>query len=284
MADFSLKSIDPVSTTIMGTTISTVLIVILSIILLIFMGVTAGASAAGGFALVVVAAIFGTIILSVFHFFTKSVLYNFLSKKLGSIDIDLFENKEIKKFSVKSTSLVLTFTDTIMFIIYILVGALLLQLLFNIIYSLVIMLTGNMILAYLLYQVIMLLNDPLFIAAFIVGFAVVSIIRYLIAIYAYNNITGKVYGILLRLRKEDNYTVIDSVNPINTALIMGIIGLIFGIISGVVNLIASVNIVNFVIYIISGFVGTFICVLVLCLLYNFLSSKIGKVKVVLDEA
>ena len=188
MADFSLKSIDPVSTTIMGTTISTVLIVILSIILLIFMGVTAGASAAGGFALVVVAAIFGTIILSVFHFFTKSVLYNFLSKKLGSIDIDLFENKEIKKFSVKSTSLVLTFTDTIMFIIY----------------SLVFMLTGNMILAYLLYQVIMLLNDPLFIAAFIVGFAVVSIIRYLIAIYAYNNITGKVYGILLRLRKEDN--------------------------------------------------------------------------------
>ncbi len=284
MTNFNLKRIDPVSTTVMGTAISTILAVVLSVLMLIFMGATAGASVIGGFAIVIVSAIFGTIIISVFHFFTKSVLYNFLSEKLGNIGLDLFENKEIKGFSVKSTSVVLTVVDTIVFIIYILVGIFLLQVLFSVLYSIILMVTGNMILAYLMYQIIMLLNDPVFIIGFIVIYAIITIISYLISIFLYNNITGKVYGILLKLRKEDEYTVIDSVNPINTALVLGIIGLIFGIISGVITLFVSFNIVSFIIDVVSGFLGTFIAVVIVCFLYNFLAPKIGKIKVVLDEA
>lgn len=284
MAYFNLKHIDPVSTTVMSTAISTILVVILSIIMLILMGVTAGASVVGGFLIVIVSTIFGTIILSVFHFFTKSVLYNFLSEKLGKIKIDLFENKEIKTFSVKSTSIVLTVIDTIVFIIYLLVGVFLLQVVFNVIYSLILMLTGNMILAYLMYQIIMLLNDPIFIIGFIIAFLVIMLIRYLISIFLYNNITGKVYGILLNLRKEDNYTVIDSINPVNTSLVLGIIGLIFGIIIGVVSLFVSFNLITFISMIVGGFVGTFICVAIVCFLYNFLSPKLCKIKFELTEA
>ena len=146
------------------------------------------------------------------------------------------------------------------------------------------MLTGNMILAYLMYQIIMLLNDPIFIIGFIIAFLVIMLIRYLISIFLYNNITGKVYGILLNLRKEDNYTVIDSINPVNTSLVLGIIGLIFGIIIGVVSLFVSFNLITFISMIVGGFVGTFICVAIVCFLYNFLSPKLCKIKFELTEA
>ncbi len=283
MANFNIKSIDIASTTVVGTAISAVIAIILSVIFFVMTGISGGFGVASQMLVLVCFMIFGTIILSVYHIFAKTFLYNTLVTKLESIQISLFENKEIKKISVKSTSIMLTVIDTIMFIVYYLVGMFLLQVLFSVLYTIILMLTGNMILAYLLYNIIALMTDPLYIIVFIVLFAVVSIIKNLIYTFSYNLITEKVYGVLLKLSKDGDMTVIDSVNPINTGLVLGIVGLIFGIITGIIGLFATFNFVNFITSLIGGFVGTFICVVIVCYLYNVLAPKLGKIKVELTE-
>ena len=283
MAYYNIKSVDPTTTTINCAAISTILAVIVSIIALIYIGVVGGTSTLAQFGIIICSFIFGTIIVSVYHFFAKTILYNFLSKKLGTVQIDLFENKEIKNVSVKTTSIVLSVINTILFIIYILIAVFFLQVLFNIIYSLIVMFTGNMILAYVAYQIVMLLTDPLFVLGFIFAYLIFSLIKYLISTYLYNGLTGKIYGVLLKLRKEDDMTVIDSINPVNTGLIFGVIQLILGIIMGIISLITAFNLVNFVIIVVSSFIGAFVLVTIVCFLYNKLSSRLGKIKVELTE-
>lgn len=284
MTDFnySLKNIDISSATIINSAISVVFAIIISIILLILVGVSGNTEAIYSVLLIIPSIIFCTLILTVFNTFTATYLYNTLSKKLWPVKINLFENKEIKKVSTKESSILYTIISTILVIIYVLIGIVLLPLLFGLVYQ-VLMLSGNMMAAYMVYQIVMLFSDPVFIISFIILSAVVTIIGCFISVYSYNQLTGKIYGVMLKLTNEDGYVNVDSINPTNAALIIGVVALILGVIMGVINIITTHSVSGLIGSIIGSFIGVFIAVFISSCLYNFLAPKLGKIRFVLDE-
>ena len=283
MSEFlNLKSIDLSSLTIIGTGINVIYAIIFTLILLIVGGVSAGFNTIGSLLMIAPTIIFGTMIVSIFELFTRSYIYNILASKLENIKIKLFENKEIKEISVIPTAVMVTIIGTIMFIIFYLINLFVAQLVFSVIYQ-VLMVAGNLTLVYMLYQMIYLMSDPIIIILAIIFVVIATFIITTISCYVYNMLTNKMYGVMLGLEKEDNMTIINSINPVNCALILSIIGLVISIILGIILLITTHNVYSLISAILIGFIGTFLCVLITSYLYNILAPKLGKIKIKLTE-
>ena len=137
--------------------------------------------------------------------------------------------------------------------------------------------TGGVVLALML---IIGLPIAVFIFVFI-GTALASIF--------YNFLIPKVGGVRLLLAQAGSAHEITSIPVVAASLAVAVVALIFGIISGLVGLIGmasagnAVGGIEFLIYdIIRYFVGTFIMVAIVTIIYNFLAPRIGGIQLKLE--
>ena len=118
------------------------------------------------------------------------------------------------------------------------------------------------------------------IAVFIVGF-----IGNALAAIFYNAIIPRVGGLRLILAPAGTAHEITNIPVVAASLAIAAVALIFGIIAGILGLIsmaaaghASAGVVTLIVDIIRYFVGTFIMVAIVTIIYNFLAPRIGGVQ------
>ena len=271
-----LQEIDLSSYTIIFTGISLVFSIVLSIVLALLIGILAP-EGMGILIYLIPTIIVGTFMVGIYRYFSESLFYNLLSKKLKNIKIALNEG-EIVKISPTEAATIIATIATIQAILIYLISVLILPLMMNAAIQ-TLVLSGQQYVAMSLYQLLMIISQPMTIIMFIFGTFVIVFISVLIGAYVYNVLASKGRGIVLELSEENGMTVIDSIDMMKfataAAIICGILNLIFGI----VMLISGTNAMTFISNVISGFVGGFISALLIALFYNILAPKLGKLKV-----
>ena len=145
------------------------------------------------------------------------------------------------------------------------------------------MLSGQQILAYGLYQFMLVLSQPIVIAMIIFGTFIISFVFILLGCYIYNILANSGRGIIVNLSKENGYTAIDSVNVKRFSIVFGIIGGILSLLSLVISMGGSGNITALIINIIIGFIVAFASGALTAIFYNFLAPKLGKLKLELID-
>lgn len=137
--------------------------------------------------------------------------------------------------------------------------------------------TGGVVLALML-----IIGLP--IAVFVFGF-----IGHALAAIFYNFIIPKVGGVRLLLAPTGTAHEITSIPVVAASLALASVALIFGIIMGILGLISMVaagnavmGVETLIIDIIRYFVGTFIMVAIITIIYNFLAPRIGGVQLGLE--
>lgn len=273
-----LKSIDISSYTIIMTGINVLISIILSIIMLAIFTISVPNSFMVMF-YVVPTIIFGTMICNIFTYFTEGYLYNVLSKRLGFIKLDI-EGEYIKEISSKETALNIGCITLIMVIIIYFASSLIMQLLLSSFIMTIYFVQPAI--AAILYNIMIVISNPIFIAVVIIVTAIISAIFALIGTYIYNILADSERGILVKLTTEDKFTKVDSITPLNFAIAIGAIALILNIVLGIIMMISGVPIFAALIDILMSFVGAFIASYIFAAFYNFLAPKIGELKVELE--
>lgn len=276
-----LKSVDIASYTTISTAISILISIIIAIILVGVIAVSVPDSF-GIMVYIIPTIVFGTLICSVFTYFMEGYLYNILSKRIGTVKFDIEEDKYIKKISTKETALIAGIITLILLLVVYLAVSLILPIILNSFIT-ILMYSSQMDLAYALYQYILVLSNPTFIIIGLIAITIISSVFTLLAIYIYNILASSERGINVELVKEDKYTVIDSINPMNFAVAIAAISLILNIIVGLIMVISGNEIFAALSNALIGFVVSFIESLLVAFAYNFLAPKLGKLKVELDE-
>ena len=274
-----LKSIDISSYTIIATGISTLISIIISIIIVGIFAVSVPNSISV-MIYIVPTIVFGTLICSIFSYFSQGYLYNVLSKKLGFIKLDI-EGDYIKKISPKETGLIFGAITLIMAVVIYLALSLIIPLFISSLMTILMYASQNDV-AVLVYQLMFVISNPVSIAVGIIGSAIIVSVFALLGAYIYNILANSERGILVKLSKEDNLMQLDSISPTNFAIAIGAISLILSIVIAVILIISGVPIFNALIDILLGFFITFIEALIIAVFYNFLAPKIGKLKVELE--
>ena len=145
------------------------------------------------------------------------------------------------------------------------------------------MLSGEETVAYSIYQLIFVVSQPTTIAIIIFGTFIITFVFVLIATFIYNFIASKGRGIKLNLSNDNNLTSIDSIEPLKFAIAFAIIEGILNLIIGVISVVSGSGVVNLVANVLGGFVGGFIIAIIIAVVYNFLSQKLGKIKIELID-
>ena len=313
-----IQSLEPVPFTLMTSYIGAILALIYAIILLITFGALAallpGAAlifASLGLSMIILYPI-GTFLVFTALSFITAFIYNMLVPRLGGVKLGL-EGDQVTSLPVVSFALILSVVGAIWaFIFGLLLTAVILplttitstiiplasQLMVAVINNVTATLsmsnattinatnltaanlpngsvvgTGGVVLALMLIIVI-----PILVLVF--GF----IANALAAIF-YNYLIPKVGGVRLLLETAGNNQEIKSIPVVAAALAIAMVALIFGIINGILQLIslaATGHIVlgvEILIYdIIRFFLGTFIMVAIVTIIYNFLAPRIGGVQ------
>ena len=274
-----LKSIDISSYTIIATGISTLISILISIIIV---GIFAASVPNSIIVMIYIVPtiVFGTIICSIFSYFSQGYLYNVLSKKLGFIKLDI-EGEYIKKISPKEIGLISGAITLIMALVIYLALSLIIPLLISSLMTILMYASQNQV-ATVVYQLMIIISNPISIAVGIVGSAIMVSVFALLGSYIYNVLANSERGILVKLSQEDNLTQLDSITPTNFAIAIGAISLILNIVIGAILIISGVPIFNALIDILIGFFIVFIEALIIAVFYNFLAPKIGKLKVKLE--
>ena len=275
-----LRSIDLASYTTLSTAISVVFSIIAAIIIAV--GIYAFAPAGQSVIIYLIPTIIvGTFMYGIYNSFCQGLLYNLLSKKLRNIAVELNDG-EILKISTTESAIMVSIILTIQVILLYLVSVFILPMMLGSIMQ-TLMMSGEEVIAYSIYQIIYVVSQPTTIAIIIFGTFIISFVFILISAYIYNFLASKGRGIKLNLTEDNNLTSIDSVDPLKFAIAIAIIEGVLNIITGVISVISGSGIINLVINIISGFVGGFIIALIIAVVYNFLSDKLGKIKVELID-
>ncbi len=282
MTNKELKSIDLVSFTIMGTGINVLFSILISIIMLIGFSVMIPNSFSIMIYLVPTI-VFGTLITCIFAYFSEGYLYNILSKKLKSITIDIDENGRINRISTTSTALMVSLISLIIVIIVYLAMFFITPLLLSTIIQ-ILMMSGQMAVASILYQGLILINNPVTIGILLIIIFVITFVTTLVATFIYNILGNSNRGATVELSEDDKFTVIDSINPLNLAIVIAAISLVINIVIAIISIITGTNPVNGVLSIVPGLVSSFITGFLIALFYNFLAPKLGKLKVELINA
>lgn len=277
----SIKSIDLSSITIIGTGIQVLFAILFSLILLISVAII-NVKSLGGIYTLALTIIFGTLAYSIFRIFTESYLYNLLVKKLNPIKITINDEKEITKISVASTSILVGTITLMIYIILYLMFIFIIPLIFSSMIQ-ALMITGQIGVSLALYQLLILFMNPMTVVTFIILTFISTLVMTGIATYLYNIIASKTGGIIVELDKDNNMTVLKSINPLKIATIVGIISLIINLIIGVILAVLTKNCMVALTNPISGFLGSFIFVALFAIFYNFLGSKLGNLKVELVD-
>ncbi len=276
-----LKSIDLASFTIISTGIAVLFSIISAILLTIGIGIISP-SAIGASLYLISTIVIGTLMYSIYNSFFEGFLYNTLAKKMNTIKVAFKDEKEIIKVSTTETAIIISMIITIQTILLYLVSVFLLPLLLSSVMQ-TLMYSGQSVLAYSLYQFLMLLSQPITIAMIIFGTFIISFVFILLGCYIYNFLANKGRGVIVNLSKEDKLTAIDSVEVLKFAIVIAVISCVLNIIIGIVSLISGGDIVSVIGSAIGGLITGFIQGALLAVFYNFLAPKLGKLKLELID-
>lgn len=276
-----LKSVDLASYTIISTAIAVLFSIISSIVIVIAIGVTSP-QAMGGVIFIIPTIIVGALMYTIYNAFCQGYLYNLLTQKLNSIKIAFRDDKEMVKVSTTETAIVISMIVTIQVILLYLVSVFLFPLLLN---SLIqtLMYSGQQLMAYSVYQFMMLLSQPTTVAMIIFGTFVIVFVFVLLGCYIYNILAGSGRGAIVNLSNEDGMTAIDSIDVLKLAIVFAVVGGVLNLILALITLLSGGNIMTLVINVIVGFVGAFVNGALLAIFYNFLAPKLGKLKLELID-
>ncbi len=274
----TLKSVDIASYTTIVTGIEVIFSIILSVLLIIATGIISSKSI-GIVAYIIPTIIVGTLMRSIYHRFMEGYLYNLLTKKLNPITFELKDGKEITKISTVPTALIVAVISTIFAIILMAIGMFVIPLILSAIIQ-ILMFSELTAIAYLLYQVSMILMHPAILAMIIIGSFIVTFVFTLIATYIYNFLGSKGRGVVIDL--SDN-TTLNSIEPVSLIIALTAVSLIFNIIFAVITLISGGDATQALSNIIAGVIGGVVGGGLTAIFYNFLAPKLGELKVELID-
>lgn len=271
-----LQSIDLSSYTTIFTGISVLFSVILALVATILIAILSPGSI--GVAIYIIPTIIvGTFMIGIYRYFSEALFFNFVSKKLKNIKIALNDG-EIVKISPTETATILATIATIQAILIYLISVLILPLMINSTIQ-TLMLSGQEMIAYELYQLLLIISQPMTIIMFIFGTFIITFVFILIGVYIYNMLASRGRGIVLGLSEENGMTVVDSIDMMKFAIAVSIIGGVLNLILGIIMLISGGSAVTLITNVVSGFVGGFISAALIAIFYNFLAPKLGKLKI-----
>lgn len=275
-----LKSVELSSYTIISTAIAVLFSIIASIVLIIGFGIISP-QAIGASIYIVSTIIVGTLMYTTYNAFCQGFLYNALAKKMNTIKFAFKDEKEIVKVSTTETAIMTSMIITIQMILLYLVSVFIVPLLISSIMQ-TLMYSGQSELAYSIYQVLMIMSQPITIIMIIFGTFIISFIFILLGCYIYNILANSGRGAVVNLTKEGDYTAVESVDVLKFAIVVAVVGGILNLILSIVTL-TSGDIASTIGSIIGGFISAFIEGALLAIFYNFLAPKLGKLKLELID-
>jgi len=286
MADLkNLKSIDLVSTTIIGTSINVVWSIIFTILLIIALFLVSVMFDTGfpiiGLVIIGLGIIFGTVVFGISEYFGVTFLYNFFAKRMKNVKINIKDMNRITEISVSSLALIVAVLSLVVSIIIYPLIFLVLSFIPLIIQLLqIISLQG---LSWLVYPASFAFTPLFIIYAFVIGFVLTAV-----GAFIFNKISPMIDGLKVSLSSEGNLTKIDSIDPKSAGIISGVISLVFGLLYGLLFSFVSGNLpANLILIVglgIGSLVGGFICGALNSILYNTLAKKFGPVKLELENS
>lgn len=117
----------------------------------------------------------------------------------------------------------------------------------------------------------------------IIGSFIITFVFTLIATYIYNLLGSKGKGIILDLSKDSDMTSLNSIDPVSLIIVLTVISLIFNIILAIITLISGGNAYQALGNIVGGLINGVIGGGLLAIFYNFLATKLGKLKIELID-
>lgn len=276
-----LSSLELSSLTTIGMGVNVLISIIVAIIAFVVILIAGGANGLTTGLLLIPMIVFATILYSILHFFGRGYLYNLLVTRLNCIDFDI-DDGEITSINPLSTSLVYGIICLICFVIVYTIAYLIVPGFASSVLQ-TLMSTGQMQLALIVYNLLVLMLSPQFFIICVFLSFILPFIFLCLALYVYNAISPKIGGIRVELKDDGNYTVLEHVDPKSVAIIVSICALVISIIVSVVMIIFNQRMVVSGIYnIIGTFVGVFIQMFLISYFYNYLAPKMGKLKLVLE--
>ncbi|MEE1129751.1 MAG: hypothetical protein UHW99_07190 [Methanobrevibacter sp.] len=275
-----LKSIDLSSFTTILTGINVLIGIFIAIVATIAIGVTSPGNL--GIAIYVIPTIIVISFISgIYQNFSNGLFYNFLSTKLRNINLAFDENKLIK-ISTTGTATIIAVITLIQVLLLYLVSVLILPLVINATIQ-TLLFGGQQVLAYNLYQILMLLSQPMTIIMIIFGSFIITFVFVLIGTYIYNFIASKGRAVNLELSEENNLTAIESIDILSFSIAIAIIYAILNLIIGAIMLISGGSFISLITNVLSGLILGFIIAAIFAAGYNLLAPKIGKLKIELID-
>lgn len=274
-----LKSIDVASYTTILTGISLLISVILSVIMIGIFAVSVPGSI-GIMTYIIPTIVFGTLIWAVFLLFSQATLYNALSKKVGAIKFDINGNY-IKSISSKETTILATVITIILNIVIYLSVSFITPMILSSMLT-VLMYSGQNEVAMAVYQLMITISNPMTIILGFVFILIATLILTLLSTYIYNFLGDSERGINVELSSDGKFTVVDSVDSVSFAVAISAISLIINIILGVIMIVNGNPLLYTTVNVLTGFIGTFVACVLVAVFYNYLSPRIGKIKVELE--
>ena len=274
-----LKSIDVASYTTILTGISLLISVILSVIMIGIFAVSVPGSI-GIMTYIVPTIVFGTLIWAVFLLFSQATLYNALSKKVGAIKFDINGNY-IKSISSKETTILATVITIILNVVIYLSVSFITPMILSSMLT-VLMYSGQNEVAMAVYQLMITISNPMTIILGFVFILIAILILTLLSTYIYNFLGDSERGINVELSSDGKFTVVDSVDSVSFAVAISAISLIINIILGVIMIVNGNPLLYTTVNVLTGFISTFVACVLVAVFYNYLSPRIGKIKVELE--
>ena len=224
----------------------------------------------------------GTLMYGTYKNFFEGFLYNTLSKKLKTINIVIKDGKEIAEISTTETAIMCSIIITIEFILLYLVSVFIMPIFLTSIMQTLAM-TGQMAVAFTIYQFLSIISQPTTILILIFGIFIISFVFILLGAFIYNIFANTGRGAVVKLSSENNMTVIESIAPLKLAIVSTVVIGILNVIFNIIMLITGYAPITVVESIVSGFIGAFICGFLIAAFYNFLSPMLGKLKLELID-
>ncbi|MBQ6099713.1 hypothetical protein [Methanobrevibacter sp.] len=276
-----LKSVNLASFTIIMTAIAVLFSIISSIAIVIGIGIASPGSI--GVSLYLIPTIIvGTFMYTIYNAFCEGFLFNIISKKVNTIKLAFADEKELIKVSTTQTAIIIAMIITIQVILIYLASSFILPLLLSSIMQ-TLMFSGQEMIAYSIYQILMLISQPMIIAMIIFGTFIISFVFVLLGTYIYNILANTGRGAVFNLTKEDNMTAIESIDTLKLGIVFAVVGGVLNLISALITLISGGEILSFLINVIVGFISLFIYGILIAIFYNFLAPKLGKIKLELID-
>jgi hypothetical protein len=276
-----IKSIELASYTIITTSIGIVFSIIAAIALMIPISISSpqGINIA---IYILPTIVVGTLIYETYRNFFEGFIFNALSKRLKKIRFVLNDESEIVQVSTTEPAIITSIILTIEIILLYLVLVMLLPILVTSFIQ-TLMFTGQQVLAYNLYQFLMILSQPTTILMIIFGTFIITFVFTLLATYIYNILAKSGRGIVVELSDENNLTVLESINTLKFAIAFAVVSGVLNIILAIIMMISGGQPTAALGNIIGGFISGFVLGALISIFYNVLSPKLGKLKLELID-